>query len=559
MKTDLFIHFKSPVSSLKLPQKFTFPFYYEPHPLSLIAAKELQAYIETQTEWNHNFGLKDSGLGPVSGKMFGVLVVQDSDGKLGYLAGFSGKLANQNKLSQFVPPVYDMLTEEGFFLSGMREIDSMSAKIAELECKSEYLDASDSLKRTQQEADKTIEAHREFMRESKRKRKEKRLASIDLISAEEMDALLNELSKESLHLKYQLREITKDWTNKISSAQEKLKVYDEQLKQLKKTRKEMSKKLQKKLFDEYHFLNNDGQKKSLWDIFKNTTPGIPPSGAGECAAPKLLHYAYLNDLKPVSIAEFWWGASPSSEIRKHGNFYPSCRGKCEPILGHMLQGLAVDENPMLIDPSEGKELKIIHEDEDIVVVNKPAEFLSVPGKTIKDCVYQRMLERYPNATGPLIVHRLDMATSGILLIAKTKEANKALQAQFIEKTIRKRYVALLDGELEQEEGIVDLPLRVDLDDRPRQLVCFEHGKEARTKWKVKERRGNKTLVYFYPITGRTHQLRVHAAHKNGLNIAIEGDDLYGKKSNRLHLHAEWIQFTHPSKGKMMTFQVDPEF
>jgi tRNA pseudouridine32 synthase/23S rRNA pseudouridine746 synthase len=294
------------------------------------------------------------------------------------------------------------------------------------------------------------------------------------------------------------------------------------------------------------------------DIFNN--PAIKsPAGSGECSAPKLLQYAFANDLKPISMAEFWWGISPNSAVRQHKNYYPACQSRCKPILTHMLQGIRMDPNLLLENLSEKQELKIIYEDDVLIVLNKPAEFLSVPGKEITDSVYNRIKEKYPTATGPLIVHRLDMSTSGILLLTKTKEANKVLQSQFINRTVKKRYVALLDGNLVENSGKIKLPLRVDLDDRPKQLVDFVHGKNAETDWEIIRREHGKTRVYFYPITGRTHQLRVHAAHKNGLNTPIFGDDLYGKKTNRLHLHAEFIEFFHPSTNEKISFTVDAEF
>ena len=312
------------------------------------------------------------------------------------------------------------------------------------------------------------------------------------------------------------------------------------------------------MFEKFQFLNQYKKPKALIEIFNN--PAVkPPAGSGECAAPKLLQYAFQNDLTPICMAEFWWGISPNSAIRKHKNFYPACQSRCKPILEHMLYGIEMDENLLIKEISKDKELEIIFEDDVLIVVNKPAEFLSVPGKEISDSVYSRIKQKYPKATGPLIVHRLDMSTSGILLLTKTKEANKVLQSQFINRTIKKRYVALLDVNLPENKGKIQLPLRVDLDDRPKQLVCYEHGKNAETVWEVIERKDNKTRVYFYPITGRTHQLRVHAAHKNGLNSPIIGDDLYGKKQNRLHLHAEFIEFLHPNTTEKMSFRVAPDF
>ncbi len=334
--------------------------------------------------------------------------------------------------------------------------------------------------------------------------------------------------------------------------------FDDEIASIKKERKEKSNYLQQTLFSKYAFLNHKKESRSLLDIFNN--PAIkPPAGSGDCSAPKLLQHAFLNDLTPICMAEFWWGISPNSAIRKHKNFYPACQGRCKPILTHMLGGIEMDENLLLENLAENQELEIVYEDNVLLIVNKPSEFLSVPGKNISDSVYTRIKEKYPKATGPLIVHRIDMSTSGILLLTKTKEAHKVLQSQFIKRTIKKRYVALLDGDLTENSGTIKLPLRVDLDDRPRQLVDFEYGKNAETNWQIIKKENGKTKVYFYPITGRTHQLRVHAAHKDGLNTPIVGDDLYGKKENRLHLHAEFIEFSHPETNKIMSFTIAADF
>ena len=295
-------------------------------------------------------------------------------------------------------------------------------------------------------------------------------------------------------------------------------------------------------------MNQAGNKKSLLKIFKNTIYLFPPAAAGECAAPKLLQYAFLNQLKPICMAEFWWGASPNSEVREHKQFYPACKSKCEPILKHMLDGIDIDVNPLLAQ-KDIEELEVIFEDDHLLFINKPTEFLSVPGKQLNDSVYALVKEKYPNVSGPLLVHRLDMSTSGILMIAKSKEVHKLMQAQFLRKTIQKSYVALLEGFIEKNEGEIDLPLRGDFDDRPKQLVCHEFGKAAKTKFRVLSREGNTTRVLFSPLTGRTHQLRVHAAHHLGLGCPIIGDDLYGKKSTRLYLHAQELIFIHPISKK----------
>ena len=277
-------------------------------------------------------------------------------------------------------------------------------------------------------------------------------------------------------------------------------------------------------------LNANGEIKNLCTIFKQTVQKTPPAGAGECAAPKLLQYAYLHQLKPIAMAEFWWGNSPKAEIRHHGYYYPACKGKCEPILKHMLQGLDVEPNPLSNDLHKKITLEVLFEDEQLLVVNKPAGMLSVPGKGEINSVYQHLRTQYPDATGPMIVHRLDMATSGVLLIAKTKETHQNLQAQFKNRTVKKRYIALLDGIIAPDEGVLNLPICPDPLDRPRQIVNKEYGKTAITKYQVLERNESQTRIAFYPLTGRTHQLRVRAAHPLGLNCPITGDELYGKQA-----------------------------
>lgn len=559
-QSTFFIHFKGDVTLYELPERFTFPFYYEPHPLAVLATEELQQHLENQTEWEHNFGLNETQKGLIIGKMFGVLVVKNTKGELGFLAAFSGKLAGENHHNYFVPPVFDMLTEEGFFKKEEAVLNQINAEIEALENNPEFLSLEVHLKTETAKFDAELDDYKKRIKVSKKERKTQREKAVaEGISASELEILLEDLRKESLKQAYFLKDFIRQWELKLETLQEKINVFGNRIAFLKEDRKNKSNALQQQLFEQYRFLNANGNYKSLFDIFKNTVQGKPPAAAGECAAPKLLHYAYQHQLKPICMAEFWWGQSPKSEIRKHGHFYPACRGKCEPILGHMLEGLLVDENPMLVNTAEGVTLETVYEDDYLAIVNKPSEFLSVPGITVQDSVYERMRLKYPNATGPLIVHRLDMSTSGLMLIAKNKEVHKSLQSQFIKRTVKKRYVALLDGLVTTEEGEIDLPLRVDLEDRPRQLVCYEHGKPAKTQWKVIAKQDNQTKIHFWPITGRTHQLRVHASHSLGLNCPIVGDDLYGTKANRLHLHAECIEFKHPITREIVTFEVAPEF
>jgi tRNA pseudouridine32 synthase/23S rRNA pseudouridine746 synthase len=551
--------FSSVVSNIPLPEKFTFPFYYEPHPLCIEAAQQLQEYLKSQEDFDHNFGLKEGQEGLVIGKMFGVLVVKTKEGDLAFLAGFSGKLANSNHHKRFVPPVFDILKKGGFFRKGEEELNAMNRRIEELEALPEYIHLVEKLRLERENAEQALDAERQMMKAAKKERKRKREAARQTMTPERFEILCEEFKDESLGQRYVYKKNLRDWTERIEKLEKELATFQDEIDHLKATRKKKSSALQQKLFQQYAFLNYEGKEKSLGEIFELSVPSTPPSGAGECAAPKLLQYAYLHDLEPIAMAEFWWGQSPSSEVRKHKHFYPACRGKCEPILGHMLQGLETDENPLEKSPVLENDLEILYEDDHMLILNKPAEFLSVPGKQITDSVYTRMKNKYPYATGPLVVHRLDMSTSGLMVISKSKEANKELQHQFIKRKVQKRYVALLDGLVQEDEGFIDLPLRVDLDDRPRQLVCYEYGKSARTRWKVVERKDGKTRIHFFPITGRTHQLRVHAAHPKGLNVPIVGDDLYGTKANRLHLHAAWLQLSHPATGELMEWEVEAEF
>ncbi|GEK13527.1 RluA family pseudouridine synthase [Aliivibrio fischeri] len=559
-----FTSFTQSIDGYTLPEKFTFPFCYEPHPLCELAAEELQRHLETQQEWHHNFGLSGDKSNAI-GKMFGVLLVKAPTGEIGYLSAFSGKIADSNHLPHFVPPVFDMLEEDGFFKTELAEITEINATIKQLEANPQLSHLATSIQSETTASLQQIEMQRQVMIEGRKSRKAQRAAAEITAqdgtqkSAEELEQLKIVLGKESVKEKNTLRDIKLIWDEKINALQCQLNELEDALNELKTKRKNLSNGLQKKLFQQYKFLNTHGIEKDLNDIFKDTPNQIPPAGSGECAAPKLLQYAFAHGFTPLALAEFWWGIAPKSEIRQHKKFYASCQSKCQPILGHMLDGIEMDENPLLINPAEGKDLEIVYEDEFMVVVNKPADFLSVPGKNIHDSVYARIQQRYPDATGGLIIHRLDMATSGLLVLGLTPKAHKRLQQQFINRTVEKRYTALLDGVLEQDEGLITLPMRGDLYDRPRQLVCFEHGKPAETTYQVIERKENKTKVYLYPKTGRTHQLRVHCAHYLGLNMPITGDGLYGKKANRLHLHAGYLSLIHPITKEPMEFNVEAEF
>ena len=349
----------------------------------------------------------------------------------------------------------------------------------------------------------------------------------------------------------------------ISKLNSELKTLNSPLSTLHSPQKNMSQDLQLWLFRQYRMLNARGEEKDLVEIWHDyhTSPKIrkkfplPPGGTGDCCAPKLLQYAYQHDLKPVCMAEFWWGPSPKSEIRHHGEFYPACRGKCKPVLTWMLQGLDVDPDPEKAGLPH-LHVQIVYEDEALAVLNKPAGMLSVPGRRER---YSVVLWAQRKWKGAMLVHRLDMMTSGLILVAKTEEAYHHLQQQFEAHTVKKKYLALVEGVPEKEHGIIDLPLSSDPINRPRQVVDLEHGKRAITEYRVLQTLDDgSSLLALWPHTGRTHQLRMHCAHPDGLNCPIVGDVLYGHSSDiGLCLQANAITFTHPVTGKKMHFELPP--
>jgi len=451
-------------SQIEPPERFTYPFCYEPHPLCQLAAKEVHEYIATHPEI-----CEDAD----QGKMFGVLVVGEltaepsATGRLGFLAAYSGLLAGRNDWAYFVPPVYDAQQPDGHFKTTEREISRL-------------------IRGTNIPSNPSI--------------------SSDTSMSSDTRALSQELQT---------------W-----------------------------------LFHQYQLLNARGEVKDLVDIWQEyyNRPKLlrkyplPPGGTGDCCAPKLLQYAFQQGLKPLCMAEFWWGAATKTELRHHLNYYPACRGKCKPILTWMLQGLDVDPDPELIDLQQ-MELPVVYEDEWLLVVNKPSGLLSVPGRIGQYSVETIMQQRYP---GCMVAHRLDMCTSGLLIVAKTQEVYRALQEQFVKHQVRKKYLAVLEpldtlgslGNLRMpSQGRISLPLRPDPMNRPRQMVDVEHGKRAVTDYEFL----SDNVVALWPQTGRTHQLRIHCAHPDGLARPIVGDELYGikQKNQRLMLHAAELWFRHP--------------
>ena len=536
--------FKKSIASIELPDKFTYPFHYTPHPLCVMAAEEVQTYLATQTLWQEELE---------QGKMFGVLVVQTPEKESGYLAAFSGILAGNNRHDFFVPPVYDLLQPQGFFKMEEDHISAINTQIKALQKDIHYLNLLQLIEK------ETGQSRQELTKTKERLKAAKEAREIRRKTGNPNEEELAAMTHESQFQKAELKRLERMWKEKIALLQAEADTFTIKIESMKTERKTRSAALQQKLFEQFRMLNAYGEIKDLCHIFEQTVQKVPPAGAGECAAPKLLQYAYLHQLKPVAMAEFWWGNSPKKEIRHHGYYYPACKGKCGPILGHMLQGLEVEENPLLENSHHETPLEIVYEDQYLLIVNKPAGMLSVPGKGETDSIYHRIKTLYPDATGPLIVHRLDMATSGLLLVAKNKETHQNLQAQFKNRTIKKRYVALLEGNIPSKEGTIELPLHPDPLDRPRQVVDYEHGKTAVTRYQVLKYSEGRTLIAFYPLTGRTHQLRVHAAHPEGLHCPICGDELYGRKADRLYLHAERLEFVHPVTGEVIAVEKKSDF
>ncbi|GGI71383.1 RluA family pseudouridine synthase [Shewanella gelidii] len=562
-KDPCFIQFKQSIKAISLPNKFTFPFYYQPHPLCQVAANELQSYLLTQNDWQHNFGLTTTASERTSsiaiGKMFGVLLVRSPQGEIGYLAAFSGKLAEQNILPPFVPPVFDMLTRDSYFQQQSKPINQINVQIEQLQQDPQAIQIQAELEQAKSQSATQIKALQQQGVEAKKQRKAQRAAGQNQLSTADFTKLSIELSRQSVQFKQKIQQLKERWQTTISLLEEQQQSFEQQITTLKQQRRQLSNALQRYLFSQYRFLNAKLETQDLNDLFQDAPDQLPPAGAGECAAPKLLQYAYTHGFTPLAMAEFWWGAAPKSDVKKHKNFYPACHGKCRPILGHMLQGLVVDDDPLQQNNAETLALPVIYQDAHIAIVNKPPELLSVAGKAITDSVQTRVAKMFPDATGPLIVHRLDMSTSGLMVIALTKDANKHLQQQFIRRTVQKQYIALVDGVPSTTEGVIQLPLRVDLDDRPRQLVCEQHGKPAETYWRLNQQSHDQSLLDLFPKTGRTHQLRVHCAHHLGLGMAIIGDDLYGTAAKRLHLHAKVLTFAHPHTQEMMRFEAAADF
>ena len=554
------------LSGIDIPERMNNPLDYQPHPLCIAVCKELQTYLSEREDWREEID---------KGKMFGVLIVENAQPasgapKIGYLAAYSGQIGGRSDWDDFVPAVFDYLQPDGYFKTHEAEISGINQSIRKLEANTHMKEAKGLILQLQEERKHTIAAYQEKIKKAKAKRDARREAG-SLNPEEEA-----EMVKESQFMKAELRRLKKSLSEKTSLETE-YEAYQADILSLKQLRKTLSDALQQWLFSQFRMQNHEGESKDLLEIFRDAAlrdypqatiatsriaalKMVPPAGSGECCEPKLLQYAYSLGYKPLQMAMFWWGESPKEEIRHHLHFYPACNGKCKPILQWMLPASTFE--PAAVDLSLYNKVETLYEDREIAVIHKPEGLLSVPGKdAAQPSVYALMRSKYPEATGPLIVHRLDMSTSGVMMIAKTEFAYHRLQKAFLNHQIQKKYVAIISGKVIPEKGIISLPLMPDYLDRPRQIVDHELGKEAITEYEVLEPVDDFHLrIALYPKTGRTHQLRVHCAHQEGLNAPILGDPLYGnEKAARLHLHAEEITFEHPLTGKKMTITRKADF
>ena len=534
----VFHKFREDIGGVEVPRRFNNPFYYSPHPLCIKAAEEVRAFLSAD----------ESLLAEAcKGKMFGVLVVQTPSGETGYLMAFSGLLFGRNIYDGFVPPVYDMQSPQGYFKQEEARVSAINRTIKDIEESADFKSAVEALQALKAEAEKALSETTMLFKANKEERREKRESG--MLSADD-EALL---TKQSQFEKAELKRLRRNWETRIEEKAAVVTSFNERIKALGAERRNRSLALQRWLFEQFVVLNANCEGKSLLEIFEEKLSALPPAGAGECVAPKLMQYAYRNSLKPLALAEFWVGESPVGEIRRDGCFYGACKSKCEPILGYMLQGLDVEESA-LEKGGDISSLEIVYEDESLLVVNKPSGVLSVPGIVGGTSVQQWLREKYSDNT-LLVVHRLDMATSGLLVVAKSMQVYKIMQQQFAGREVEKQYTALLDGVPQNVKGRIELPLAPDYMNRPRQKVDYENGKCAVTDYSVLdvvEYNGKEcALVRFEPLTGRTHQLRMHAASKEGLDCPIVGDALYGKVDKRLMLHAEYLKFRHPLSSEII--------
>ena len=496
------------------------------------------------------------------GKMLGVLIAKDKEGASHTLYAFSGQLGDRGfHFPGFVEPVFDYLQPDGYFKTKEREISQQNREITLYEEKT-LVRINEKYEQAKRRYDAELSEYREKFRLSKLERKARRESGL----ADEAE--LASMIRQSQFEKAELNRHKKRLKAELEPFESKLKEAQSHLASLKERRRSDSEALQDWLFINFRLLNARGEWKSLKEIFAETSLKIPPSGAGECCAPKLLQSAYLQDWQPVAMAEYWYGKPKGGEVRRHGESYPACRGKCLPVLSWMLQGLPIHppiENEChSIKPPEPE---IIYENHWFCVVNKPSGMLSVPGKGPAISLQKWLEEKYGPERSVKLAHRLDQDTSGLMVATFGDLSFKVMQSLFARRRVRKTYIADLEGDYISGgipgKGRIELPLSPDWLDRPRQRVDNEGGKEAVTEYEFVAVSEGRSRIEFHPLTGRTHQLRVHAASESGIGMPIVGDRLYGnrggKATERLHLHAKKIEFTFPIDKEYYSFELPVPF
>ncbi len=497
-----------------------------------------------------------------TGKMLGVLIATDGEGHDRTLYAFSGQLGNGGfHYDGFVGPVFDYLHPDGYFKRKEADISLQNVEISKYEEETVSV-----LQRDYEHQKKKGEAEISEFRSQCRRSKAERDARRKAGDADETE--LTAMIRQSQFEKAELHRIKRRVAEDLEPLAERLKQAHSCLAVLKEKRRSDSEALQKWLFASFKLLNARWESKSLSEIFSGTSLRIPPSGAGECCAPKLLQAAYLREWHPKAIAEYWYGKPKRGEVRVHGMHYPACRGKCLPVLCWMLQGLDV-KPPLDTERLAGEAgiPKIIYENQWFCVVEKPSGMLSVPGKGAAVSLQQWLDDKYGAGLSVKMAHRLDQDTSGVIIATFGEEPFRIMQALFATRQIRKTYIADLDGDYQMRgipsHGRIELPLAPDWLDRPRQVVDIKSGKPALTEYEFTDVSEGRTRVKFCPHTGRTQRLRVHAAPQMGLDMPIAGDRLYGRRAvgsgERLHLHACRIEFTFPLDGLHYIFESPAPF
>ncbi|MDO6462120.1 RluA family pseudouridine synthase [Granulosicoccaceae sp. 1_MG-2023] len=522
------------------PAVFPSPFSNSPHPLARHAAQLLMQQLQGR--------LPEAD---VCGRMAAVLVVRDGAGQLGWLAGLSGEIPAG--ADGFVPPIDDSDARQASEVAAAEDIAVIDAQISAERESAAYRGLLQQIARleTLLEADlQRLQTARERNRIARKAARAQALAEGDKAA----EAALNRASRAEREA---IRQCRREGQAQLAAPQAALADCERRLEALQTARRRRLALRDRQCFDHYRLRDFRGGQPSLRALYR---PSQPLPGSGDCAEPRLLHYAATRRWQPLAMASFWWGASPAAEVRHHGRFYPACRGRCGPLLPAQLSGVETEPMPRMALYFDASEPVVIYEDETIVVADKPSGMLSVPGKRTSDSVVTRLQARYGSGTEIMAVHRLDMSTSGVMLLAKSLGAFVHLQKQFSARQVSKRYEAILDGTLRQAQGEISLPLRTDFADRPRQVVCDQHGKAALTRWQRLALENGRSRVAFFPHTGRTHQLRLHAAHPRGLGLPILGDELYGLNTDlRLHLHACELRIRHPQDGRALCFSAATPF